>query len=124
MQYQTREIEAGIERTETYDIPAHVTLGHTAPRRDDFKDLEGIDRQDEIRGEANANRIVACVNACAGIENPDDLRRQRDELLEALNGLVWYMRAMNQNNKPIKIEHHYVAALDAIAKAEGKNGKN
>lgn len=47
---------------------------------------------------ANARRIVACVNACAGIETghlekyglPDlaqkisDLRKQRDELLKAL----------------------------------------
>ena len=31
----------------------------------------------------NADRIVACVNACAGIADPADLRRQRDELLEA-----------------------------------------
>ena len=33
---------------------------------------------------ANAKRIVECVNACAGIESPLDLRRQRDELREAL----------------------------------------
>lgn len=36
---------------------------------------------------ANAHRIVACVNACAGIADPADLRRQRDELLAALHGL-------------------------------------
>lgn len=35
-------------------------------------------------GQANAKRIVECVNACAGIENPLDLRRERDELREAL----------------------------------------
>ena len=36
-------------------------------------------------GEANAARIVACVNACAGMEDPaveiEKLKRQRDELL-------------------------------------------
>ena len=37
--------------------------------------------------EANADRIVACVNACAGIEDPAELRRQRDELLDALTCL-------------------------------------
>ena len=31
-----------------------------------------------------ANRIVACVSACEGIEDPADLRKQRDELVEAL----------------------------------------
>ena len=40
-------------------------------------------------GIANAARIVTCVNACAGMEDPaaeiDELKRQRDELLEALN---------------------------------------
>lgn len=34
--------------------------------------------------EANAARIVACVNACAGIADPTALRAQRDALLEAL----------------------------------------
>lgn len=34
--------------------------------------------------EANARRIVACVNACQGIADPAALRRERDELREAL----------------------------------------
>jgi hypothetical protein len=38
--------------------------------------------------EANASRIVACVNACAGMEDPaaeiERLKAQRDELLAAL----------------------------------------
>lgn len=37
--------------------------------------------------ESNAKRIVACVNACEGIDDPANLRRQRDELLAALHGL-------------------------------------
>jgi len=39
--------------------------------------------------QANANRIVTCVNACAGMADPAaeiaELKRQRDELLVALN---------------------------------------
>ena len=38
---------------------------------------------------ANAKRIVTCVNACAGMSDPAaeiaELKRQRDELLAALN---------------------------------------
>lgn len=38
---------------------------------------------------ANAKRIVTCVNACAGMEDPAEeiaeLKRQRDELLAVLN---------------------------------------
>lgn len=62
------------------------------------------DDHDEQRGLDNARRIVACVNACAGIctealedfaktdrfDGPtyDDLTQQRDELLAALESLV------------------------------------
>lgn len=38
----------------------------------------------DVIWEADAKRIVECVNACTGIESPLDLRRQRDELREAL----------------------------------------
>lgn len=38
---------------------------------------------------ANAIRIVACVNALAGIENPADLRQQRDELLKCMGMIAW-----------------------------------
>ena len=43
-------------------------------------------------GRANAARIITCVNACAGMEDPaaeiDELRRQRDELLGLAERLV------------------------------------
>ena len=32
--------------------------------------------------------IVACVNACAGIDDPADLRVQRDELAAALHNIL------------------------------------
>lgn len=37
--------------------------------------------------EANARRVVACVNACEGIDDPTDMRKQRDELLNALKDM-------------------------------------
>lgn len=39
----------------------------------------GSSKLDEPTIRANAHRIVACVNACEGIEDPAELRRQRDE---------------------------------------------
>lgn len=38
--------------------------------------------------EANAARLAACWNTCEGIDKPDDLRRQRDELLEVVRFAV------------------------------------
>ena len=53
-----------------------------APPICDIRGFAGLPHKD------NADRIVACVNACAGIEDPAELRRQRDELLEALENLL------------------------------------
>lgn len=39
-----------------------------------------------------ARRAVACVNACEGIEDPADLRRQRDILLKACKDLQQHQR--------------------------------
>ncbi len=37
---------------------------------------------------ANLHRIVACVNACAGVDAPATLRTQRDALLTACEALL------------------------------------
>lgn len=71
-----------------------------------FMAHDGTD--ENVRGEANARRIVVCVNACAGIDDPElwvaqmrfmdsdhtasleiigELTKQRDELLAALKRL-------------------------------------
>ena len=53
-------------------------------------------------GRANASRIVTCVNACAGMEDPAaeiaELKRQRDELLDLVKQarLEW----LGQNQTP------------------------
>lgn len=36
----------------------------------------------------DARRIVACVNACAGIADPEALRRERDEAVEVLREIA------------------------------------
>lgn len=48
----------------------------------------------------NANRIVSCVNAMAGIEEPSKLRKQRDDLLEALQDIM----LMRDVSKPRKLD--------------------
>lgn len=94
----------------------------------------GADEEDKTftRGEKidNIKRIVDCVNACEGIENPKfyidnladlnsekvDLRKQRDELLEACKTLVEILEA---NNLGLKSQD-YLHAIQAIKKGEGK----
>lgn len=69
-----------------------------------LRDVDGYHLA-SVPDEANARRIVACVNACEGYENPDDMRgdagyyyqwreeaaklqKQRDELRAALQLIV------------------------------------
>ena len=44
--------------------------------------------------DSDANRIVNCINACAGMEDPaaeiDELKRQRDELLGIVKAVVYH----------------------------------
>jgi hypothetical protein len=47
-----------------------------------LSDVQAADAIDAL-GFANGARIVACVNACSGIADPADLRKQRDDLLAA-----------------------------------------
>jgi hypothetical protein len=37
---------------------------------------------------ARRDRAIACVNACVGIEDPAELRRQRDVSVDALRAIV------------------------------------
>ena len=86
--------------------------------------------------QANAARIVACVNACEGVDTEDlthgcyqkliekhvevcfakqDLEAQRDELLAALKGVL---NVVNVRIDDPRI-HQFDEARAAIAKAEG-----
>ena len=75
-------------------------------------------------GLANAARIVTCVNACAGMEDPaaeiDELKRQRDELLAALRSSVETIEWMHGCSSPAsdEVEEATREGNAAIAKAE------
>ncbi|MBI5917824.1 MAG: hypothetical protein HY849_00395 [Nitrosomonadales bacterium] len=79
---------------------------------------------------SNARRIVACVNACAGIDTEtleatigldelySDIQRQRDELLAAAKSVVARWDTPLWKDVPATAE--YIGQLrQAIAKAEG-----
>ncbi len=84
-----------------------------------------------VSSEANARRIVACVNACAGISNDvleqyaalmpavehcKELEKQRDELLAELE----FQRDRNYNPfEPDCQSNNYKRLCDAIASGKG-----
>jgi len=71
---------------------------------------------------ANAERIVACVNGCAGIADPSAVGDMRD----VLRALAVYLAAHRSNNTPpLDFLELVEIALDgagaaALAKAEGR----
>lgn len=96
-------------------------------------DVSIIDGSSGLVSPANARRIVACVNACAGI--PDNklsdgcilelaveqeiaimkLEKQRDELLAALEGLTGWFNSETKDSAYKYLDK----AEQAIAKAKG-----
>jgi len=94
---------------------------------DDFQMIAGSESDDYLEcnpdeQKANLDRLAACWNVFDGIADPTDLRKQRDELLEALKGFV-------MNGKYLRTEEPFVGALerllqmaeDTIARAEGRS---
>lgn len=88
------------------------------------KTAEAYQRRLE-EGRANARRLVACWNACNGVDtdlleqNPapfSDLRAQRDDLLAALERLV---RQHGSDGIEYSGDHPIAVARAAIAKATG-----
>lgn len=75
--------------------------------------------------EANARRIVACVNACTDMKDPaadiDTIKAQRDELLAAANGIDAWWRLPNIARTVDTIEPPMRAIIKAIANAEKDN---
>lgn len=50
-----------------------------------------------LPGEANAARICAAVNACAGMTDPEaEIKALRDALIEASNALLWIAQEAEQ----------------------------
>jgi hypothetical protein len=88
------------------------------------------------QSEANASRIVACVNACAGMEDPaaeiERLKAQRDELLRLLELALSDPKKLDESSTshwmakryPVhptvqERANYYAQFVDAIAKAKG-----
>jgi len=66
---------------------------------------------------ANATRIVACVNALEGIDDPAAFREAFGELVEALGDLMPTVRCMEKHGvryDPMQVD----AAVKALAKAK------
>ena len=92
----------------------------------------GSDFDNEIYGEANARRITACVNACAGIDTElleiiadndktlagviANVEKQRDELLAALERLA---SAMSKQAHDAERPNALLQAQRAIASVKG-----
>lgn len=83
------------------------------------------------RDKANAARIIACVNACTGMQDPAqeiaELRAQRDALLEMAKETRSFpeINPSNYNDDDVTslqawAFHIYDLATEAIARAEGK----
>ena len=126
--------------------PGHLILEHGADIVT-FEDGRIIDVASAYchaidgRSEANAERLVACWNACQGIDTADlksgsvsiiqklhddvaqRVLEQRDELLAALQGIIGYFDSGNSvdvSQATIKAGSDEVkAARAAIAKVEG-----
>ena len=86
--------------------PWKVQHPHAGQRGWEIADSSGLNQISQDVTEANARRIVACVNACAGVDTDlledgeldkptmlvmqenKDLKRRCDELLAALEGVL------------------------------------
>jgi len=67
--------------------------------------------------EANATRIVSCVNACAGIADPE---RDVPAMREALRELVWMIGARGPATADDLAKHEsWAAARAVLARVEG-----
>ena len=62
----------------------------------------------------DVDRILSCVNACAGMDDPAEeiaeLKRQRDELLDALECASDELSVCNVNSASERISHAIEAA--------------
>ena len=82
----------------------------------------GMENYSEEQAAIDAERVVACVNACEGIANPEELRQQRDDLLAACEGLTERGCRLVKNDGreyyAVPHEEAIAQAREAIAKAK------
>ena len=97
-------------RDDNGDITIITNNGFIVGRINRFSESFG-DKKDSV----NAARIVACVNACEGI-NPDAV----PEMLEALKGISKAFQRIIEQYEPDSNANEWIAhAHDAISKAGG-----
>lgn len=73
--------------------------------------------------QANAERLVACWNACHGIADPAALRRERDELLVLLKGIMCGVRRQHDGECSYTLlPECEQACLEIIRKAGDRHG--
>lgn len=69
-----------------------------------------------FKGQTNfIKRVISCLNACEGIEDPTDLRKQKDELIECLHNLAGYAETVRLDRKDNTREY----ALQTIEWCQG-----
>lgn len=74
--------------------------------------------------EDKALRAIACVNACASLENPADLRTQRDDLLTSLEWALRWGEAMYEGlQAPLKASETVWAFREATALVKKARGE-
>lgn len=88
----------------------------------------GVHEREVEETRHNARRIVACVNACAGLEteiverkvgNVWKLLQQRDELLAALNGVMQVIEPANCGALNLRVTLQEISHINCLlAKAE------
>lgn len=88
-------------------VKQHFDITYTNPQWDDTSLATTFYAGNEQQEEANANRIVQCVNACAGIPGPEAI----PEVIAALKCAIEDPQGNKANQR------YYVQAL---AKLEGK----
>ena len=86
--------------------------------------LAGLGEFPDDEAAAIGERIESCLNACAGIADPAALRRERDELLAALKGLLkesqWFTKErQGQYGESYRPTDGEAESQAAILKAEG-----
>lgn len=92
---QEHTIEPWETRERDYIYPKNSDQ-HIARVKIWFDSNEAEESENTHEAWANAKRIVACVNACAGIKDPVNLRKQHDDMLIACLNLA---KIINHNKE-------------------------
>jgi hypothetical protein len=71
--------------------------------------------------QANAERIVACVNACAGIEDPSAVQEMRKALSEVFSMIEDVRTGKVERGVNLYLADAQAVILEAVSRAEGRS---